>query len=127
MIRLAISTLCLALLAAFAVGPAVMVAASSQEAAAADPERDPTCGMTVDPAKAKAAGRTSQYEGTTYYFCADSCKKQFDADPAKYVRKKADGKTESSQATMSGGCCRRTADAAPKSHCCGQGMHSMPH
>jgi len=29
--------------------------------------KDPVCGMDVDPAK--AAG-TSEYQGTTYYFCA---------------------------------------------------------
>ena len=46
-------------------------------------EKDPICGMSVDPAK--AAG-SSQYNGKTYYFCAPGCKKKFDADPAKYAR-----------------------------------------
>jgi len=50
-------------------------------------EIDPICGMEVDPARAKAAGRTSVYEGTTYYFCADDCKKAFEKEPAKYARK----------------------------------------
>jgi len=49
------------------------------------PAKDPVCGMDVDPVKAKAAGRSSQYQGTTYYFCADQCKRKFDADPAQYA------------------------------------------
>ncbi len=44
---------------------------------------DPVCKMTID--ETKAAGK-SEYKGTTYYFCAVSCKKQFDADPQKYVK-----------------------------------------
>ena len=43
---------------------------------------DPLCGMQVDPDK--AAG-SSQYNGTTYYFCSASCKARFDANPAQYV------------------------------------------
>lgn len=43
---------------------------------------DPVCGMTVNPA---TASRTSQYEGTTHYFCAPACKKAFDADPTRYL------------------------------------------
>jgi Cu(I)/Ag(I) efflux system membrane fusion protein len=62
---------------------------SRMKAAAAgirgEPERDLVCGMDVDAARAKAAGRTSQHDGKAYYFCSDHCKKQFDADPAKYV------------------------------------------
>jgi YHS domain-containing protein len=49
------------------------------------PAEDPVCGMNIDPKKAAAAGRKSDFKGTTYYFCADECKKKFDAEPAKYV------------------------------------------
>lgn len=45
---------------------------------------DPVCKMTVDESKAVA---TSEYEGKTYYFCADGCKKAFDKEPEKYVKK----------------------------------------
>ena len=45
---------------------------------------DPICNMTID--GQKAAG-TSEYRGTTYYFCSLSCKQKFDADPAKYAEK----------------------------------------
>ena len=43
------------------------------------------CGMEVDQKRAAAAGRKSEYKGTTYYFCADDCKKQFDAEPGKFA------------------------------------------
>ena len=45
---------------------------------------DPVCGMTVDPATTR---RTSEYRGTTVYFCSPGCKKVFDADPASYLAK----------------------------------------
>lgn len=47
-------------------------------------ETDPVCGMQVDP---KTAAGQSDYEGKTYYFCSDDCKKQFDKDPKQYVNK----------------------------------------
>jgi Cu+-exporting ATPase len=43
---------------------------------------DPVCGMTIDPAD--AAG-TSVWNGRTIYFCAESCKERFDADPASFA------------------------------------------
>jgi membrane fusion protein, copper/silver efflux system len=51
--------------------------------------KDPACGMDLEPGDAKAAGRTSDYDGTTYYFCSDSCKRKFDADPARYLKRTA--------------------------------------
>ena len=42
---------------------------------------DPVCGMEIDP---KDAAATSDYQGTTYYFCAVACKERFDAEPAKF-------------------------------------------
>ena len=44
--------------------------------------KDVVCGMEID---SEAAAAKSEYEGTTYYFCADDCKTEFDADPGKYV------------------------------------------
>jgi len=46
---------------------------------------DPVCGMTVDPEKAAAH---SEFEGKTYHFCHPSCKTRFDAEPARYLKKK---------------------------------------
>jgi YHS domain-containing protein len=45
-------------------------------------ERNVVCGMQVDPAK--AAGK-SEYNGT-YYFCSQSCKAEFDANPSRYAK-----------------------------------------
>lgn len=45
-------------------------------------ERDPVCGMTVDPATAKGA---TTLDGKTYFFCGAGCKAKFDADPGKYL------------------------------------------
>jgi RND family efflux transporter MFP subunit len=51
-----------------------------------EPEHDAICGMDVDRARATAARRVSTYNGATYYFCSDSCKKTFDADPTRHAR-----------------------------------------
>jgi YHS domain-containing protein len=44
--------------------------------------KDPVCGMEVDEKKAR---RTSTFNGRTYHFCSDSCKKRFDDDPGKFA------------------------------------------
>jgi YHS domain-containing protein len=63
--------------------------AATKPAAApeAQPARstDPVCGMKVIETKARAAKRFSEYQGKTYFFCNDSCKQEFDAEPAKYL------------------------------------------
>ena len=43
---------------------------------------DPVCGMTVEPEDAAAE---SEYQGRTYYFCCQDCKRMFDEDPTNYV------------------------------------------
>ena len=45
-------------------------------------DRDPVCGMTVDPALAKAS---HEHAGKMYFFCCAGCKTKFEADPAKYL------------------------------------------
>ena len=45
-------------------------------------ERDPVCGMTVDPARAKSR---VEFANDTYVFCSESCAKKFSAEPAKYL------------------------------------------
>jgi Cu+-exporting ATPase len=47
---------------------------------------DPVCGMTVDPATTR---HRRQYQGRTYYFCADSCRRSFAIDPRRYLAGKA--------------------------------------
>jgi Cu+-exporting ATPase len=44
-------------------------------------ERDPVCGMTVDPARAK---HTFERDGKTIFFCSAGCVEKFRADPARY-------------------------------------------
>jgi len=39
---------------------------------------DPVCGMAVDP---KHANAFATLEGSTYYFCAEGCRKAFEANP----------------------------------------------
>ncbi len=43
---------------------------------------DPVCGMTFEPDKAVAK---VEYMGTTYYFCTEACRKQFEQDPGRYA------------------------------------------
>lgn len=38
---------------------------------------DPACGMYVDETKARAAGNYLESDGKTYYFCSDTCKRDF--------------------------------------------------
>ncbi|MDH7564391.1 MAG: YHS domain-containing protein [Candidatus Bathyarchaeota archaeon] len=45
--------------------------------------KDPVCKMDVDE---KTAKHKTLYKGKTYYFCAASCKKTFEANPEKYVK-----------------------------------------
>ncbi|HLE97913.1 MAG TPA: YHS domain-containing protein [Candidatus Thermoplasmatota archaeon] len=44
---------------------------------------DPVCKMKVD--KAKPPGGTSSHGSETYYFCGPGCKRQFEADPHKWL------------------------------------------
>ena len=46
-------------------------------------EKDPVCGMTVDP---KRAAGSSTHMAKTYYFCSAGCKATFDKNPAKYAK-----------------------------------------
>lgn len=45
-------------------------------------EKDPVCGMMVDP---KNAQFHSVYDHKHFYFCSEHCKKQFDEKPADYA------------------------------------------
>ncbi|MDB5509702.1 MAG: copper-translocating P-type ATPase [Hyphomicrobiales bacterium] len=51
-------------------------------ATADGPAKDPVCGMTVEPAKAK---HKTQHAGVTYFFCSSGCEAKFEADPQKYL------------------------------------------
>ncbi len=51
-------------------------------------EKDPVCGMEVDP---KTATAQSNYQGKTYYFCSSEDKKEFDMQPQRYVKPQMQG------------------------------------
>jgi Cu(I)/Ag(I) efflux system membrane fusion protein len=53
-------------------------AAAPEHMAAAKTATDPSCGMTVDPAKATASGNSVAHGGVTYYFCSKECKQKFE-------------------------------------------------
>lgn len=46
--------------------------------------QDPVCGMRFE---ADEAADKAVYEGRTYYFCAEHCRKAFGEDPERYVRR----------------------------------------
>ncbi len=62
---------------------------------------DPVCGMTVEPTTAR---KTSDYQGTTFYFCSPGCKKAFDADPAAYLGRADEEVARAPARAASGGC-----------------------
>ena len=45
-------------------------------------ERDPVCGMNVNPETSKAR---VEHAGKTYYFCCGGCAQKFQQDPVKYL------------------------------------------
>src|ERR1700688_2064569 len=45
-------------------------------------ERDPVCGMSVDPEKAKAKVERG---GKSYYFCSTGCAKRFEQAPGQFL------------------------------------------
>ena len=47
-------------------------------------ERDPVCGMNVNPATAK---HVHEHAGKRYYFCCGGCAEKFKADPEAYLSK----------------------------------------
>lgn len=51
-------------------------------------EKDPVCGMTVNP---ETAAASYEHRGTVYYFCATGCKIAFEKDPEKYLDKGGSG------------------------------------
>lgn len=44
--------------------------------------KDPVCGMSVNPGKAK---HKSEYQGAAFYFCCAGCKQAFDREPQRYL------------------------------------------
>jgi P-type Cu+ transporter len=58
-------------------------AGSGEQAQEVAMERDPVCGMEVDPATAQH----TVYEGTAYDFCSKACKQAFETNPSADLAK----------------------------------------
>jgi YHS domain-containing protein len=43
--------------------------------------KDPVCGMMVEPENAAAS---TTYESQEVFFCSDECRREFEANPARY-------------------------------------------
>jgi YHS domain-containing protein len=43
---------------------------------------DPVCGMEIEESHAPA---TTEFEGQPYYFCSESCRDEFEANPSLYA------------------------------------------
>jgi len=63
--------------------PAASNRAARDRAPAAEPARDPVCGMAVT----AGSSRPVRYEGTDYYFCCAGCRQAFEQDPDAYVKR----------------------------------------
>lgn len=44
--------------------------------------KDPVCGMEIEQEDAVAS---TEYEGSTYYFCSEDCREAFEEDPEDYA------------------------------------------
>jgi xanthine dehydrogenase accessory factor len=75
-----------ALQAGVPAGAAAGAASGAAASGAAEPAEavDPVCGMTV---AAGPASHRLEHDGVTYYFCRASCRREFEQDPAAYLKK----------------------------------------
>lgn len=69
--------------------------------------KDPVCNMEIDPRE--SLGK-SEYRGVTYYFCSETCKRDFDADPQKYLGAEA----PAAEAAPAGPSAGAPTEAAPR-------------
>jgi Cu+-exporting ATPase len=72
---------------------------------------DPVCGMTVEPATARA---TAEHQGKTYYFCCPSCKARFEAEPERYLQDKEQPPTPRNDEPLPGGKVEYTCPMHPE-------------
>src|SRR3974377_574834 len=73
---------------------------------AGEGERDPVCGMRVDPLHPR--GGTHRHPGKTYGFCGPRCLERFAADPERYLAPRAPV-----QAAPSGAGARQATEGHP--------------
>ena len=60
----------------------------SNSAACQNISVDPVCGMSVEPT---TAAIKSDHQGRTFYFCAEACRRAFEADPGKFAKPRKKG------------------------------------
>jgi Cu+-exporting ATPase len=77
---------------------------------AAPREKDPVCGMMVDPAK--AAGKV-EHGGKTFHFCSARCSERFSREPGKFLAAPGAAGMEHRAASPAHGAHERTAEATP--------------
>ena len=53
--------------------------------------KDPVCGMDVDEARARAAGKVAEHHGKHFYFCSDTCRTTFLAAPDRLLTASVEG------------------------------------
>jgi len=81
------------------------------------------CPVTGEVFLRKDAGATTEYKGTTYYFCCKNCLKKFNKEPKKYMLRTtrveggADAKATSG-GTAEAGCPMKKAGVCPKAKTC---------
>ena len=76
-------------------------------------DKDPVCGMTVDP---ESAAAQEDYQGKTWYFCSEHCHSKFQADPEVYTKPEQDHKHGNEPAT--GTCAEGTCNAGSTIYTC---------
>jgi Cu(I)/Ag(I) efflux system membrane fusion protein len=88
------------------IGDVPTLKAREDKAGHAGMAKDPSCGMEVEIASASKAGRQSDYADSRYYFCSDSCKRKFDANPQEQLKKATSSPVSGSPSRITGFCSR---------------------
>jgi Cu+-exporting ATPase len=78
--------------------------------ASSAPEKDPVCGMQVDPAK--PAGKV-EHKGKTYYFCSARCAERFSQDAEKFLAAPGAAEMHHGSAPTEQGAILHTSSVAP--------------
>jgi RND family efflux transporter MFP subunit len=76
--------------------------AREEKAGHAAMAKDPSCGMEVEITEASKAGRQTDYADSRYYFCSDSCKRKFDANPQEQLKKAISSPVSGSPSKVTG-------------------------
>ena len=78
-------------------------------------ERDPVCGMRVDPAKSR---HSHDHGGRTYYFCCGGCETAFKTDPSQFLQAAPAAEEPVDLVRAVDPVCGMQVDASPDSYNC---------